>query len=320
MTQNELNSKTLQDNASTNFHTINLLQLIPKMEQNKKFTNFKFNSIKVDKGVGLSKKNSLNKNTKNNIKQNTTSLIYSPNIKFLNNISVIKDSTTPTSKENNNNNIIPNKNNNPPIKKDEICLVDEFKAKSHKDPVIAFFNRNFYSCEVPVSKKIIDNQKILDYYLKDKENKEKIKQLLKINKSSSNNKYKIRNLNLKQNSYKKYDIKNSLMLNDFRVYNRIHQVVRFWSKFINYACPIFQVQKFTLNSQKYKDENNNASYSMDNFNKSCFYDKNIKLPKLYTNSSKIFKIGEIKDNKFFRRNKSTIDSNSFGNLEIKEDK
>ena len=315
MTQNELNNKTLQDNASTNFHTINLLKLIPKMEQNKKFTNIKFNSIKVDKKVGLSKKNSLNKNTKNNIKQNTASLIYSPNIRYQNNISIVKDSTTPNSKENN---FSHNKNINPSIKK-EICLLDESQAKTQKDPVIAFFNRNFYCCEVPVSKKIVDNQKILDYYLKDKENKEKFKQILRINKSSSNNKYKVGNLNLKQNSYKKYDIKNSLMLNDFRVYNRIHQVVRFWSKFINYACPIFQVQKFTLNSQKYKDENNNYSFSMDNFNKSCFYDKNIKLPKLYTNSSKIFKNGEIKDNKFFRKNKSTI-SHNFKNLKINEDK
>lgn len=307
MTKSELNN-------STNFHTINLIQSIPKIEQNKKFTNSKFNSIKVDKKVGLSKKNSINKNDKNIVKQNTTSLIYSPNIRFLNNISIIKDSTTPTSKENN---ITPKKDS--PIKK-EISLIDENKAKSHKDPVIAFFNRNFYSCEVPVSKKIVDNQKILDYYLKEKENKEKLKQLLRINKSSSNNKYKIRNLNLKQNSYKKYDIKNSLMLKDFRVYNRIHQVVRFWSKFINYACPIFQVQKFTLNSQKYKDDNNNISSLMDSLNKSCFYDKNIKLPKLYTNSSKIFKTGEIKDNKFFRRNKSTINYNSFKDLKIKEDK
>ena len=315
MTQNELNNKTLQDNASTNFHTINLLKLIPKMEQNKKFTNIKFNSIKVDKKVGLSKKNSLNKNIKNNIKQNTASLIYSPNIRYQNNISIVKDSTTPNSKENN---FSHNKNINSSIKK-EICLFDESQAKTQKDPVIAFFNRNFYCCEVPVSKKIVDNQKILDYYLKDKENKEKFKQILRINKSSSNNKYKVGNLNLKQNSYKKYDIKNSLMLNDFRVYNRIHQVVRFWSKFINYACPIFQVQKFTLNSQKYKDENNNYSFSMDNFNKSCFYDKNIKLPKLYTNSSKIFKNGEIKDNKFFRKNKSTI-SHNFKNLKISEDK
>lgn len=122
----------------------------------------------------------------------------------------------------------------------------------------------------------------------------------------SSNKLKSRNLNLRQNPYKKYDIKESLMLDDFRVYNRIHQVVRFWSRFINYACPIFQVQKFNLNSQKLKDENKtNSNSSMDNYNKNNFNYKNVKLPKLYTNSSKIFKFSETKDNKFLRRNKST---------------
>ena len=33
-------------------------------------------------------------------------------------------------------------------------------------------------------------------------------------------------------------------------------------------------------------------------NKSFFHDNNVKLPKLYTNSSKMFGIGEIKDKKF----------------------
>ena len=155
------------------------------------------------------------------IKQNTTSLIHNSNIRYLNNISLIKDSTLPSKKENN---ISPIKKSSP-AKQNEFTSIDEFKAKSHKDPVIAFFNRNFYSCEVPVSKKIIDHQKILDYYLKDKENKEKFKQLLRLKKGSTPNKSK--SLNLKQNSYKKYDIKQSLLLNDFRLYNRIHQVVIF---------------------------------------------------------------------------------------------
>ena len=314
MTQNELNSKTTLNNASTDFHTINLLEYIPKFEKNQKFTNNKYNSIKVDKKLKISTNISNNKPEKINIKQNTASLIYSPNIRYLNNISLIKDSSLASSNENN----ISTKKKGGPAKKNEFTSIDEFKAKSHKDPVIAFFNRNFYSCEIPVSKKILDNQKILDYYLKDKENKEKFKQLLKFNKISSSNKSK--SLNLKQNSYKKYDIKQSLMLNDFRLYNRIHQVVRFWGKFINYACPIFQVQKFSLNSQKYKDENNNSNifnFSMDN--KSYCHDKIGKLPKLYTNSSKTFKIGEIKENKFFRRNRSTINSESFKNFKINEE-
>ena len=41
------------------------------------------------------------------------------------------------------------------------------------------------------------------------------------------------------------------LLNDFHMYDKIHKVVRFWSKFINYACPIFQVQKLQLNLCKY---------------------------------------------------------------------
>ena len=304
MIQNELNNKISEENISTNNHTINLLKLIPKLEKNQRYI---CNTNKVNKKIGLSKKNTLI-NEKIKIKQNTTSLIHIPNqtTKYLNNISIIKDSSPLNSKRNNK---LANKKDNPSDKNDFSSLV-ECKVKSHKDPVIAFFNRNFYSCEVPTSKKILENQKILDYYIKDKETKEKYKQLLKAKHSSLNNKNK-KTLNLKQNSYKKNDIKQSLMLNDFRLYNRIHQVVRFWNKFINYACPIFQVQKFSLNSQKYKNENNNISSSMDNFNKSCFQDKNIKLPKLYTNSSKIFKNSEIKENKFYRRNKSTVDIKIF---------
>ena len=55
-------------------------------------------------------------------------------------------------------------------------------------------------------------------------------------------------------------------------------------------------------------------------NKSFFHDNNVKLPKLYTNSSKMFGIGEIKDKKFFRRNRSTINSDPFKNIKINEDK
>ena len=305
MTQNELKNTTPIDNASTNFHSINHLKIIPKSEKNQKLTNNKFHSIEEDKKIGHYKKNTLlntlNKNEKTKIKQNTTSLIYNPDIRYLNNISIIKEPPPQNLKENNITTIEKRKSL---IKNEFSTIKEKHKIKSYKDPVIAFFNRNFYCCEIPVSKKIIDNQKILDYYLKDNENKEKIKLLLRMQRSS--NKLKSRNLNLRQNPYKKYDIKESLMLDDFRVYNRIHQVVRFWSRFINYACPIFQVQKFNLNSQKLKDENKtNSNSSMDNYNKNNFNYKNVKLPKLYTNSSKIFKFSETKDNKFLRRNKST---------------
>ena len=310
MNQKELNSKNItMGKDSTNFHIINLLTLFPKLNQ--KTTLNKFQTSKVDKKIGLSKKNSLNKNNnseKIKIKQNTTSLIHSPNYKFLNNISTIKDCPAP---DTNTKKRSPNKNNNKMQVKNNLNSIEEFKGNIHKDPVIAFFNRNFYCCEVPVSKKISDNQKILDYYLKDKETKEKYKQLLRLKKFEANFKNRARNINLKQNSYKKKDIKQSLMLDDFRLYNRIHKVVRFWNRFINYACPIFQVQKFALNSQKLKnDKNLNMSHSVEILNKS-FQGKNTKLPKLYTNSSKVFKMGEIKENKFLRRSQSTLDINDF---------
>ena len=307
MTQSEINKPIIEENSS-NYHTVNMIQFIPILGKSEKYninTSNKFHKSKKDKKLGLSIKNTLNNNNETiKVKQNTTSLIHNPNHKIKNinninntnninnNISIIQDSILSTLKTNNKNNIS--------VSKKDFSSIVENEVKSQKDPVIAFFNRNFYSCEVPVPKKIVDNQKILDYYIKDKEKKEKYKQLLKL-KHYSNNKMKLRNMNnLKQNQYKKNNIKQSLMLNDFRLYNRIHQVVRFWNKFINYACPIFQVQKFSLN--------NNISSSMD---KSCLKEKNIKLPKLYTNSSKVFKNGLIKEHKFLRRYKSTDENKDF---------
>ena len=307
--KNELNSnKNNFENPSNNFHIINLLKLTPNLKQ--KLTNDKLKISKVDKKIGISLKNSINSNNnkekmKIKIKQNGISLINNPNFKIINNISIIKDPSASLNTEK-----ISTKKENTKIKvENNLNSLDEFKGKTHKDPVIAFFNRNFYSCEVPVSKKISDNQKILDYYLKDKETKEKYKQLLILKKlEANNNKNRIRNINSKNNSYKKNDIKQSLMLDDFRLYNRIHRVVRFWSRFINYACPIFQVQKFALNSQRLKNERNlNLNHSMENLNQS-FKEKNNKLPKLYTNSSKVFKIGENKEYKFFPRSRSNLDN------------
>lgn len=310
------------DNASTNFNTINLLKNIPKVENNDKSTNNKFHSFKHDKTIELSKKNSLlnslNKKEKIKIKQNTTSLIHNPDNRHLNNINNISIIKEPPPQNLNENNEITIKKSKSSVKNKISKIKEQQKGRSFKDPVIAYFNRNFYCCEIPVSKKIVDNQKILDYFLKDNENKEKIKLLLRMQRS--NKKIKSRNFNLRQNSYKKYDIKESLMLDDFRIFNRIHQIVRFWSRFTNYACPIFQVQKFNLNSQKYKDENKkNINSSMNNYNKNNLYDRNTKLPKLYTNSSKLFKFSETKENKFLTRNKSTIDNNIFRKLRISED-
>ena len=282
------------DNSSTNNTNINKsLNIYKKIYRNQKLTNNIFKNLS---------QNNIYKN-KISIKQNTTSLIHNYNNNN-NNIYTIKNYNSSAS---NTYDILNKRKNN---------SVDENKTKIklHKDPVISFFNRDFYCCEIPIPKKLADKQKILDYYLKDKENKEKYKQLLKEKKYGNYNN-RIKNRSLDKNS-KKYDIKDSLLLNDFRIYNRIHQVIRFWSKFLNYACPIFQVQKFTINSQKYhKNEGGNiGSSSVDNLNRSCFNDKNIKLPKLYTNSSKIFNNWKISGNKFLRRNRSTLDSNNLKNI------
>ena len=317
MTHTELNNKITTTNASTNFHTVNLSKLVTNLEdKNQKYINDKFANSTNEPKNHIPKKTSTNNNK---LKINTTFLIPNANNRHLNNISIIKDVGGSAV------NIKPNvKPTTPkkikPLLKRNLSLVEDLKTKSHKDPVIAFFNRNFYSCEVPVPKKISDSQKILDYYLKDKETKEKYKLLLRLNKYSSNSKYRMKSLNLKKNTFKRNDIKKSLMLDNFKIYNRIHQIVRFWSKFINYACPIFQVQKFTLNSQKYKNDNNNNDENgfYDYFNKNNSQNKIIKLPKLYTNSSKVFKIGEIKQKKFLRRNRSLDYNNSSTNIKLME--
>ena len=187
-----------------------------------------------------------------------------------------------------------------------------------RDDVQAFFNRNFYSCEIPVPKKIVDSQKILDYYIKDKENKEKYKQLLKLNRNKKNydnkmkmakniNITKIVNNNIVNNKIKyKNNIKKSLMLNDFQMYDKIHRVVRFWGKFINYACPIFQVQKFKLNGFKYRSKSDIANNQKEENNK--IGSTYMKLPNLYTNSSKIYRSSTIHynnhSNKFNKKNLS----------------
>ena len=194
--------------------------------------------------------------------------------------------------------------------------------KQKRDDVQAFFNRNFYSCEIPVPKKIIENQKLLDYFMKDKENKEKYKQLLKINrnkiiydnkmKSSRNinfNSSKILNNIIENKNVKsKNNIKKSLMLNDFRMYDKIHRIVRFWGKFINYACPIFQVEKFKLNGLKYRNKSDIMNEKKEENNKNNIENNYKKLPNLYTNSSKIFRKSEIlynnHSNKFNRKSLS----------------
>ena len=322
MNHTELNNKITTTNASTNFHTVNLSKLVTNLEdKNQKFINNKFANITNDHKNHIPEKTSTNLNNINNnkLKINSTFLIPNANNRHLNNISIIKD--VEGSAVNIKPNVKPISTKKKPVLKRNLSLIEDLKTKSNKDPVIAFFNRNFYSCEIPVPKKISDSQKILDYYLKDKETKEKYKLLLRLNKYSSNNKYRMKSLNLEKNTFKKNDIKKSLMLDNFKIYNRIHQIVRFWSKFINYACPIFQVQKFTLNSLKYKNDNNNNNDENgydDYSNKNNSQNKIIKLPKLYTNSSKVFKIGKTKQKKFLRRNRSLDFDNSSNYIKLIE--
>lgn len=212
--------------------------------------------------------------------------------------------------------------NSKEINKNDINLKSLEIKKPKKDEVQSYFNRNFYSCEVPVPKKVIENQKILDYYIKNNEIKEKYKQLLKINRNKIINERKIKstkNINSKKiiknyivkNKIKtKNNIKKSLMLNDFQIYDKIHRVVRFWGKFIDYTYPLFKVEKFKLNGAKYRNKSDNSN----NKKEENEHDKNktkntyIKLPNLYTNSSKIFKRSEIyynnHSNNFNRRNLS----------------
>lgn len=171
--------------------------------------------------------------------------------------------------------------------KNKLREMNTLDIEQKKDKVYNFFNRDFYSCEIPISKKIIENQNILDYYINDKELREKFKQLMKRKKliKKTNNHHIVKSMDYEENNdiNNKEGIKKSLMLNDFSMYNRIRKVVRFWGKFINYACPIFQVQKFSLNGKKYRSNSN--KYIEEN-NKNS---NNIKLPKLYTNSSGFYR-------------------------------
>ena len=286
----------MDNNSIIKENNHNTSKIMPKQMKKSELINVDFNdNIKI-KEKCISKNNT----SKQTIKQCTSPLIHD---NYINNLFFIPNSCDPSSKTNN----ISTKYKKLKFLKNSFNYNDnenKVKMKPYKDPVIAFFNRDFYCCEVPISKKIVDNQKILNYYLKDKENKEKYKQLLKLKKMSFDNRHINKSPDLRNE--KKYDIKQSLMLNDFRLYNRIHKVVRFWNKFINYACPIFQVQKFTINSQKFHKNENGINSSMDNLN------NNIRLPKLYTNSSRIFNSRLIHKNKFLKKSNSTIDSRTFG--------
>ena len=303
------------DNQKKNVHYINLLKLIPKMKSEKKFKYkqpiFKSRNAKMfycQKTQNESKNENDESQTQNKISQINMSTLNENNL---------KESLSPK--------------NNKKLNINDIQMINtkiNYLGKNntqksnknlHKDRVFAFFNRNFYECDIPISKKTELNQKILNYFLQDKEHKEKMRRLRLEEIMTKKNRYNtLKNI---FNSQTKRDIKQSLILNDFTIYHKIHKVVRFWGKFANYACPIFQVQKFSLSSKKYKEEK--LDFSLDNnFEKSYSNqknnnDKNIRLPILYTNSSKTIEKMGNKKYKFLSKNRSDLDINELSSNNVR---
>ena len=284
------------DNQKNGARCINLIKLIPKLKETKKYRYkqpiFKTRNMNLFDVQLTTKKTNQNENEekKNNEK-----------ITLINMEKISKGSTksigTQMADTLNINNIQTNFRNYNSDVNNKIL---------NNDRIFAYFNRDFYECEVPKSKKIEVNQDILNYYIKEKERKDKYKRLkyekLMLKKNKIMNKFNKKKY--QPMSEKKYDIKNSLRLNDFSIYNKIHKVVRFWGKFANYACPIFQVQKFSLSNQKYNE--NKIKFSQENLNKSDLNDKNIKLPILYTNSSNTINRLNIRKHFNLFKNKSDL--------------
>ena len=113
-------------------------------------------------------------------------------------------------------------------------------------------------------------------------------------------KYRYVNLKKLLNGEKKKDIKTSLILDDYSLYNKIHRIVRFWGKFTNYACPIFQLQKANLNLEKPKKDKKKYLFENDFLKKNCSA-KHFKLPVLYTNSTRTMDKFENKKFKFMNK-------------------
>ena len=167
------------------------------------------------------------------------------------------------------------------------------KENIYKNPILAFFNHDFYDNEVPIPKKVIYNKNILDYYLKEKAIEDKY--MMQKKNNSLNDKSTISDEHL----FPKKEIKDSLRLDDYSIFQRIHKITRFWRRFINYSCPVFLAQKLNLhkNFSKSPKKINNNDYLQKKF-KDCFHDRNVRLPKLYTNSSSIYKNYQPKGNIF----------------------
>jgi hypothetical protein len=296
---------TSDGNKKSNLRIINLLKLIPKKEEKKyeyKKPKIKTRNLKIFNYQNYIKSplnKEISKSTKKYIfDSNDNSSISESNIDdFIKKYSQIKN-------DNKNNFSFINNNNNNKNKNSE---------KNHyKDNVYNYFRRNFYENDVQIPKKIQLNRQILNYFLQDRKNEEKSR-LLKLEKTNSN-KYRFNSeKNIFVNENKK-DIKESLILDDFRIYNRIHKVLRFWGKLTNFACPLFQVQKFSLNSEQYKRDKIKYSLEETNNNNNNT-EKNIKLPKLYTNSTRTINKSYFRKYKLLsKKNKSDVNFTSLNNI------
>ena len=75
---------------------------------------------------------------------------------------------------------------------------------------------------------------------------------------------------------KRSKLNKSLILNNMNIYNHLVKVCRFWGSFSNYVYPIIIHDKYKIKNNKKNNKNND-----------------IKLPQLYTNSSKKFNIKKV---------------------------
>ena len=78
-------------------------------------------------------------------------------------------------------------------------------------------------------------------------------------------------------------IENSLFGNNTKVYDKINQIVRFWGNLCNYVYPIIKTEKFKEEKKRIKNKNENL-LQKNNLILNNNY-QNVKLPKLFTNSS-----------------------------------
>ena len=295
------------DNQKKSVHYVNLLKLIPEKKSGRKF-KLKHPILK-SRNIKIFYPKQLNNESKNeNDESQNIDKITQINLSTL-------DKNTPSTSLSQKNirklniNDIQTTNTNNYLNKNKIKN-DSDKKKINKDKVFSFFNRNFYECNIPLSKKAELNQKILNYLIQDKETKEKY-QRIKLEELMAK-KYRRHTLkNIVFSNEKKNDIKKSLLLNDFTIYHKIHKVLRFWGKFTNFACPIFQVQKYSLSSKKFNNEKIHFSLENIDLNKNNLEEKKLRLPVLYTNSSRTIEKFGNKKYRNMTKNRSDLELNEF---------